>query len=134
MMSAQDEVSVLDKFLRFLAIDYLAKPLRINKLLNCGRTCGEEGARFVLSNFISMDLHNIVVFLGLTACLVPYVYFRFQVGPLCFKSFKLVPYVLTFSSWFKTVLTLEKVSPFRHLIVKRFGLTIWVMELKLFRK
>jgi hypothetical protein len=25
--------------------------------------------------------------------LVPYVYFRFQLGPLCFKSFNLVPYV-----------------------------------------
>ena len=32
-------------------------------------------------------------------CLVSYVYFRFQVGPFCFKSFKLIPYVLTLSSW-----------------------------------
>jgi len=27
--------------------------------------------------------------LGLIVCLIPCVYFSFQVGPLCFKSFKL---------------------------------------------
>jgi len=43
---------------------------------------------------------------GLIACLVLYVYFRFQVGPLCFKSFKLVPYVFKVSNSFKTLLTL----------------------------
>jgi len=43
----------------------------------------------------------------LIACLIPYVYFRFQVVPLCFKSFKLVLYVFKFSSWSKTLLTLE---------------------------
>jgi len=33
-------------------------------------------------------LNRLYYFVGLIACLVPYVYFRFQVGPLCFKSFK----------------------------------------------
>jgi len=43
---------------------------------------------------------------GLIACLIPYVYFSFQFGHLCFKSFKLVSYVLKVSSWSKTLLIL----------------------------
>ena len=49
----------------------------------------------------------LLLLLGLIACLIPYVYFSFQVGPLCFKSFELVPYVLKVSSWSKMLLTLE---------------------------
>ena len=52
-------------------------------------------------------LDIVLYFQGLIACLIPYVYFSFQVGPLCFKSFKFVPYVLKVSSWSKTLLTLE---------------------------
>jgi len=48
-----------------------------------------------------------VIIEGLIARLIPYVCFSFQVGPLRFKSFKLVPYVLKVSSWSKTLLTLE---------------------------
>jgi len=44
---------------------------------------------------------------GLIARLIPYVYFSFQFGPLCFESFKLVPYVLNVSIWSKTLLILE---------------------------
>jgi len=44
---------------------------------------------------------------GLIACLIPYVYFSFQFGPLCFESFKLVPYILKVSSWSKMLLILE---------------------------
>jgi len=35
-------------------------------------------------------LCHLIKYVGLIACLIPYVYFSFQVGPLCFKSFKLV--------------------------------------------
>jgi len=49
----------------------------------------------------------LLFFLGLIGCLIPYVYFSFQVGPLCFKNFELVPYVLKVLSWSKTLLTLE---------------------------
>jgi len=44
---------------------------------------------------------------GLIARLIPYVYFRLQVGPLCFKHFKLVPCVLKVSNWSKTLVTLK---------------------------
>jgi hypothetical protein len=36
---------------------------------------------------------NFLLFFGLIQYLVPYVYFRFQLGPLCFKNFNLVSYV-----------------------------------------
>ena len=36
--------------------------------------------------------------IDLIACLIPYVYFSFQFGPLYFESFKLVPYVIKVSS------------------------------------
>ena len=43
----------------------------------------------------------------LIECLIPYVYFSFHVDPLCFKSFKLVPYVLKVLSWSKMLLPLK---------------------------
>jgi len=48
-MFVQEEVSVEDKFLRFGATDYLAKPLRRNEQLNL---CGEEGEMFVVYSFV----------------------------------------------------------------------------------
>jgi len=58
-----------------------------------------------------------IIIKGLIAYLIPYIYFRFRVGSLCFKSLKLVPYVLKVSIWSKTLLTLEYVSPFRDMIL-----------------
>jgi len=49
-----------------------------------------------------------ILFPGLIACLIPYVYFSFQFGPLYFKSFKLVSYILKVLSWSKTLLTWNK--------------------------
>lgn len=61
---------------------------------------------YLIPNNYSFISAMIFIF-GLIACLIPYDYFSFQVGSLCFKSFKLVLYVLKVSSWSKTLLTLE---------------------------
>ena len=83
-------------FLTYIIVAFSLEPRRWGRTLNGKLNRARLGVdRTELGSHNSMDLNQSTTFLGptrfmlnfgLIACLIPYVYFRFQVGPLCFKS------------------------------------------------